>query len=213
MTGNQRETNRRLPILKRSEKNGNKAITCRYFGIGKSTFYEWRTLFRKGGVGGIMMDNGKARFSATVRVFWLCSLCLYMAGCAGTYERISLPAATTDVDQTNADPARLKIGERIRISDDHGRKVEGVYGGVSDTKLVLVNAEMVSTPEDKYSEFGKLKTVHYDQTSEFTLADIAVLEKYEAEPEKIVLAVGLAFAVYLAIDSFIDHWNENFWKD
>ena len=53
MSGNQRETNRRLRILKHAKTNGNIAMTCRYFGIGKSTFYEWRARFEKGGLDGL----------------------------------------------------------------------------------------------------------------------------------------------------------------
>jgi hypothetical protein len=138
-----------------------------------------------------MMRNRKARVPATVRVFWLCSLCLYLAGCAGTYERIPLQAATTDVDQQSADPMSLKIGDRIRISDDHGRRVEGIYGGIRGNKLVLVEAEMVYTPEEKFSEFSESETVRYDQTSEFSLADITVLEKYPPHTGITVLASGL----------------------
>ncbi len=53
MSGNQREINRRLRIRKHARENGNIAMTCRYFGIGKSTFYEWRARFEKGGLNGL----------------------------------------------------------------------------------------------------------------------------------------------------------------
>ena len=53
MSGNQRETNRLLRILKHARESGNIAMTCRYFGIGESTFYEWRARFEKGGLNGL----------------------------------------------------------------------------------------------------------------------------------------------------------------
>jgi transposase InsO family protein len=53
MSTNQRELNRRLRILKHARESGNIAQTCRYFGIGRSTFYEWRARFDKGGLEGL----------------------------------------------------------------------------------------------------------------------------------------------------------------
>ncbi len=53
MSENQREINRRLSILRLAREHGNIAMTCRYFGIGKSTFYVWRARFEKDGVNGL----------------------------------------------------------------------------------------------------------------------------------------------------------------
>lgn len=147
-----------------------------------------------------MMRNRKALVPATVRVFWLCSLCLYLSGCSGTYEWIPLEAATTNVELQSADPISLKTGDRVRISDDHGRRVEGIYGGIKGNKMVLVEAEMVYTPEENFSEFGKSETVRYDQTSEFSLADIAALEKYDPNTGKTVLTLVSVAGLLWGID-------------
>jgi transposase len=50
MSTNQRELNRRLRILKHARECGNVALTCRYFGIGRSIFDAWKTRFDKGGL-------------------------------------------------------------------------------------------------------------------------------------------------------------------
>lgn len=39
MGPNQREIKRRLRVLKHAEKIGNVHMTCRYFGLARSTFY------------------------------------------------------------------------------------------------------------------------------------------------------------------------------
>jgi len=57
MSTNQREINRRLRILKHARETGNVALTCRFFGIGRSTFYEWRARFDKGGLESLMAES------------------------------------------------------------------------------------------------------------------------------------------------------------
>ena len=42
MSPEQREINRRLRILEHAESSGNVCLTCRYFGIGRATFYRWK---------------------------------------------------------------------------------------------------------------------------------------------------------------------------
>lgn len=43
----QRENQRKLRILKHADENGSVIKTCRYFGVGRSTFYRWRELLVK----------------------------------------------------------------------------------------------------------------------------------------------------------------------
>ncbi len=55
MTNEQREIKRKKRVLEYAERHGNVKITCRRFGIARSTFYLWRERFRKSG------DQGLAR--------------------------------------------------------------------------------------------------------------------------------------------------------
>lgn len=42
MTNEQRDIQRKLKVLRHSVKIGNVYKVCRYFGIGRSSFYRWR---------------------------------------------------------------------------------------------------------------------------------------------------------------------------
>jgi len=55
MTNEQREIKRKKRVLEYAERHGNVKITCRRFGIARSTFYLWRERYRKSG------DQGLAR--------------------------------------------------------------------------------------------------------------------------------------------------------
>lgn len=54
MKSDQREIQRKLRILKHAEENGSVVKTCRYFGVGRSTFYRWRELYTKFGEKGLI---------------------------------------------------------------------------------------------------------------------------------------------------------------
>ena len=43
----EREIKRRLRVLEHAEKIGNVHMTCRYFGLSRSTFYRWKTKYDK----------------------------------------------------------------------------------------------------------------------------------------------------------------------
>ena len=45
----ERETQRRLRVLKHAEEYGNIRRTCRYFGLARSTFYRWKVEYDKYG--------------------------------------------------------------------------------------------------------------------------------------------------------------------
>ncbi len=53
MSAEQREVNRRLRILEHVEISGNVSLTCRYFGIGRETFYRWRRKYNLEGQNGL----------------------------------------------------------------------------------------------------------------------------------------------------------------
>ncbi|QEW29522.1 MerR family transcriptional regulator [Roseovarius indicus] len=54
MTKDQREIQRKLRILRHAEEIGHVARTCRYFGIGRSSFYRWRQAYAERGEAGLI---------------------------------------------------------------------------------------------------------------------------------------------------------------
>ena len=54
MSKDQRDVVRKLRILQHAEATGQVARTCRYFGVGRSSFYRWRTAYRKHGEAGLV---------------------------------------------------------------------------------------------------------------------------------------------------------------
>jgi transposase InsO family protein len=54
MTPKDREIQRRLEVLKHAEETGHVGRTCRYFGIGRATFYRWKAALEKHGVAGLV---------------------------------------------------------------------------------------------------------------------------------------------------------------
>lgn len=54
MNKDQREIQRKLRILQHAEETGHVAKTCRFFGVGRSSFYRWRDLYIKHGEAGLI---------------------------------------------------------------------------------------------------------------------------------------------------------------
>lgn len=50
----QREIQRKMRILRHAEETGHISKTCRYFGIGRSSFYRWKAAFSKDGEEGLV---------------------------------------------------------------------------------------------------------------------------------------------------------------
>ena len=42
MIEDQREIRRKLRVLEHADRHGNVSKTCRYFGVGRASFYRWR---------------------------------------------------------------------------------------------------------------------------------------------------------------------------
>ena len=61
MNDNQREIQRKLRVLEHADKIGSVARACRYFGVGRSSFYRWRDAYRRHGVSGLCNDKPVAR--------------------------------------------------------------------------------------------------------------------------------------------------------
>jgi transposase InsO family protein len=57
MTNAQRDIQKKLRVLDHAQQTRNVSKTCRYFGISRQTFYEWRKNFKERGEAGLI--NGK----------------------------------------------------------------------------------------------------------------------------------------------------------
>ena len=54
MNKDHREIRCKLPILRYAEEIGHVAKTCRYFGIGRASFYRWRKAYAERGEAGLI---------------------------------------------------------------------------------------------------------------------------------------------------------------
>ena len=54
MNKDQGEIQRKLRILRHAEATGHVAKTCRYFGVGRSSFYRWRQAYADSGEAGLI---------------------------------------------------------------------------------------------------------------------------------------------------------------
>ncbi|WP_022664558.1 helix-turn-helix domain-containing protein [Desulfospira joergensenii] len=50
----QRDINRKLKVLNHAKDSGNVSKTCRYFGIARTTFYEWKNNYAEKGETGLI---------------------------------------------------------------------------------------------------------------------------------------------------------------
>jgi hypothetical protein len=53
MTNEARGIQRKLNVLQHAEKIGNGGKACRYFGVGRASFYRWRDAYQKHGEAGL----------------------------------------------------------------------------------------------------------------------------------------------------------------
>ena len=54
MSKDKREIQRKLRVLRYAEEIGHVAKTCRYFGIGRASFYRWRKAYSERGEAGLI---------------------------------------------------------------------------------------------------------------------------------------------------------------
>ena len=57
MNKDQREIQRKLRILRYAEEIGHVSKACRYFGIGRSSFYRWRQAYAERGEAGLVCSS------------------------------------------------------------------------------------------------------------------------------------------------------------
>ena len=53
VTDESRYIKRKLYVLNYAKQVGDVKKTCRYFGIARSTFYEWKNQYKNGGIEGL----------------------------------------------------------------------------------------------------------------------------------------------------------------
>jgi transposase-like protein len=49
MNQTERDIQRKLRVLRHAEQIGDVSRTCRYFGIGRASFYRWKAAFQRQG--------------------------------------------------------------------------------------------------------------------------------------------------------------------
>ena len=54
MKGDELEIQRKLRVLEHADVSGNVRKTCRYFGIGRASFYRWQAAYRQHGEHGLI---------------------------------------------------------------------------------------------------------------------------------------------------------------
>ena len=54
MTKEERDIQRKLRVLRYAEKTGDVARTCRYFDVGRSSFYRWKAAYEQRGEAGLV---------------------------------------------------------------------------------------------------------------------------------------------------------------
>jgi transposase len=54
MTKEDRDIQGKLKVLRHAEKTGHVARTCRYFGVGRSSFYRWKIAYEQNGEAGLV---------------------------------------------------------------------------------------------------------------------------------------------------------------
>jgi hypothetical protein len=57
MTKEERDVQRKLKALRHTEKIGDAGKACRYFGIGRSSFYRWKASFVQNGEAGLITKS------------------------------------------------------------------------------------------------------------------------------------------------------------
>ena len=54
LTKEDRDIQRKLKVLRHAQKTGHVAKTCRYFGVGRSSFYRWKAAYDRCGEAGLV---------------------------------------------------------------------------------------------------------------------------------------------------------------
>jgi len=125
---------------------------------------------------------------ASVRIFWLGNLCLFLAGCGGGYQTIPVLTDSTLAEEQ----VELESGDRVRLSLRDGTLVTGTFDSYRDEGLVLNGAEVVSDRTAGFDEI-KVETKRYWHLTAFPLESIVGLAKLD-DNEAVGWVVGMTVA-------------------
>ena len=68
MTDQERDVQRKLKVLRHAEQTGNIAKTRRYFGIGRASFYRWKTEYQQRGEAGLVNSEARSQRTRPIRL-------------------------------------------------------------------------------------------------------------------------------------------------
>lgn len=157
-----------------------------------------------------MIREKRPRITTSGRALWLCSLCMFLVGCSGGYQTIPILTSTQENARNGEEPADLEPGDQIRLTHEDGTRTKGKYAGIRDHSLVMNKAEAAYSEADGFDEIRGPETVSYAQTTEFPLAEITLLEKYNAKTGE-NLAIGAAIVGFLGMMVYaMDHTMDDF---
>lgn len=157
-----------------------------------------------------MIREKKHQTATCGRAFWLCSLCLFLVGCSGGYQTIPILTSSEDIEGHGEEPADLEPGDQIRLTHEDGTRTTGKYAGIRDHNLVMNKAAETYSEADGFDEIRGPETVSYAQTTEFPLAEITLLEKYNSKTTESLLIGGAIIGGLWAMVYAMDHTMDDF---
>jgi len=139
--------------------------------------------------------------TATLICLWL-----LLAGCS-RFETIEIFTHPADVEYQHNTQFGLEAGDKIRVTWQDGRLIEGEFVAYREGFIVLTKAEIVS--DARYQEFGSASAV---EATDFALEKIIGLEIYEPRIAQsclaVVGAVVTGWALAQAMDSSKCDWGD-----
>ena len=149
-----------------------------------------------------LSPKGRAR----VRIFWLGSLCLFLAGCGGGYQTIPVLTDSTLAEEQ----VELESGDKVRLSLRDGTLVTGTFDSYRDEGLALYGAKVVSDGTAGFDEVKSVETKQYGTLTAFPLESIVGLAKLDDnEAVSWVVGVTVAAVVYFLIFALFIYPNSD----
>ena len=109
-----------------------------------------------------------------MRIFWIMTLCLFLAGCARPYY-VGVPLTASE-PETPEQPS-IKPGTDIRATLKDGRVVKASFVKFADGSLFFREARLEGTERDNFNEVQQQDTELTDKLYSVPLTEIALLEK------------------------------------
>ncbi len=102
MTKEDRDIQRKLKVLRHAEKTGHVARTCRYFGVGRSSFYRWKAAYDQCGEAGLVNAKPIPKNPANQTPLEIVDKVLYLRS------KYHLGSIRAFFDQSGSHPQELK---------------------------------------------------------------------------------------------------------